>query len=277
MGASMERFLNAGYAVFSWDKPGTGESTGQLANHSGKLDQRASILVSAIERLKEHPAINPNQIGAWGHSQGGYVIPLAMRKTNDIVFIIIISGPGEDSYEQGAFLAGQMAFCAGASQAEAKRIEGYLSAIDKATTYQEYYTNATQLLNHPYYDHLDISLSLRSENQWVPEDTDNLAFFNPIDVVEKATIPILVVFGELDRQADPFQGKEAYQEALQKTGVQISQVTLYPDVDHNIVFAKTGCLSERSNRSLSEWMNYTPDYLDLLEAWLVQLHSHLSE
>ena len=26
----MERMLGAGYAVFSWDKPGTGESTGQV-------------------------------------------------------------------------------------------------------------------------------------------------------------------------------------------------------------------------------------------------------
>ena len=28
----MERMLRAGYAVFSWDKPGAGESTGQLTS-----------------------------------------------------------------------------------------------------------------------------------------------------------------------------------------------------------------------------------------------------
>lgn len=44
----MERMLRAGYAVFSWDKPGSGESTGQLREPYLR-HQRAQIVLDAIE------------------------------------------------------------------------------------------------------------------------------------------------------------------------------------------------------------------------------------
>jgi hypothetical protein len=267
----MARFLQAGYAVFSWDKPGTGESAGQLSDSANKLDQRASILVSAIETLKRHPAVDGERIGTWGHSQAGYVIPLALRKTDDIDFVVMVSGPGMDSFDQGAYLTGQMAFCAGASQEEARRIEGYLPTIYHTNNYQAYEDATTNLLDHPYYYNLDVSISIRSEEQWSPMDRDDLAFFNPIEVIENTNLPILAVFGEKDRQADPLQGVKAYQEAMGKNGVAVSQAVLLPNVDHNIVFSETGCLEERDNYSFDDWLDYSIEYLDLLEAWLSQV------
>ena len=83
----------------------------------------------------------------------------------------------------------------------------------------------------------------------------------------------LVALGEEDRQVDPFQGLEAFQEALQKTETQYSHVELFPNADHNIVISETGCLDERDNRSKSAWLNYAPGYLDLMEEWLVQLNN----
>ena len=54
----MERMERAGYATFAWDKPGTGESNGQI-NRSRLGEQRAQIVLDAIEVLKAHPDINP--------------------------------------------------------------------------------------------------------------------------------------------------------------------------------------------------------------------------
>ena len=267
----MERFLRAGYAVFSWDKPGTGASRGKLANDGAKLSQRAAILVSAAELLKEHPAIDHERIGAWGISQGGYVIPLALRMTDDIAFMIVVSGPAMDSYDQGAYLLGQMAFCAGASQEEARFIEQHLSAADKAITYQDYYENTVLLQEHPKFQAMGLSLNILSESEWKPEDRGGLAFFDPIEVIERTTIPVLAFFGEKDRQVDPFQGAQAYQEALQKAGNRNYRVELIPGVDHNIVLCETGCLAERDKRSRADWLKYAPEYLDWMEEWLVQL------
>ena len=47
-GLIRRRFVEAGYAVLSWDKPGSGESTGEFDHEYGKT-QRATILTDAIE------------------------------------------------------------------------------------------------------------------------------------------------------------------------------------------------------------------------------------
>lgn len=51
----MERTLKVGYAVFSWDKPGTGESTGEFKRDK-LFKERAQIVIDAIGVLKEHPS-----------------------------------------------------------------------------------------------------------------------------------------------------------------------------------------------------------------------------
>ena len=261
----MERFLRAGYAVFSWDKPGTGESTGELAYDSDVISQRASILVAAIELLKEHPAIDAERIGVWGLSQGGYVMPMALTMSDDIAFMIVVSGPAMDSYDQGAYLVGQLVACEGGSQEQADLVQQQVSRFEKATTYQEYVENLVPLNENAILADLGIYMEVQAEDEWEPEDRDRLGFFNPIEVIEQTTIPVLAFFAERDRQVDPYQGAQAYEEALQKAGNQNFRVELIPGVGHNMGLAETGCLNEQRQRV------YAPEYLDLMEEWLVQL------
>ena len=92
----MERMLQAGFATFAWDKPGTGESTPELDERDPSLrHQRAQILLDAIELMKSRPDIDPTRIGVWGISQAGYVIPIALTQTKDVAFVICVSCPGE--------------------------------------------------------------------------------------------------------------------------------------------------------------------------------------
>jgi len=65
----MERMLRAGYATFAWDKPGTGESTGTIESNS-LIQQRAQIILDAIEVLKAHTDIDKGQIDLWGGKPG---------------------------------------------------------------------------------------------------------------------------------------------------------------------------------------------------------------
>jgi len=260
----MERFLRAGYAVFSWDKPGTGESTGEFVDGAWILTNRASILVDAVESLKEHPAIDPERIGVWGISQGGYVMPLALTMSDDIAFMIVVSGPGVNGIDQTAYLIGQQVLCQGYSEEEAELAEQSFAGLCKATTYQEYRESQENLIQFP----CAISFTgkdLTPEEDWVPWDRQVDAFFNPIEVIEQTTIPVLAFFGEKDTQVDPFQGAQAYEEALQKAGNQNFHVELIPGVAHVLDLAETGCMNEHRARV------YAPEYLDLMEEWLGQL------
>jgi len=43
--------------------------------------------------LKNHELIDPDRIGLVGHSQAGWIIPLAASKSPDVAYMIISSGP----------------------------------------------------------------------------------------------------------------------------------------------------------------------------------------
>ena len=133
----MERMLRAGYATFAWDKPGTGESTGQLSTRM--YHQRAQIVLDAIEVMKAHPDIDRQRIGLWGISQAGYVMPLVLSMSEDIAFMICVScGAGMSGVDEMAYQIISQAFCAGVPEEKADELRRLLSELDRARTYETY-------------------------------------------------------------------------------------------------------------------------------------------
>jgi dipeptidyl aminopeptidase/acylaminoacyl peptidase len=92
-------FAQHGYAVLRYDKRGAGESTGKYPGVGTHEDGIANVNILAddalagVEFLKNHDLIDPNMIGLAGHSQAGWIIPLAASKSPDVAFMIISSGP----------------------------------------------------------------------------------------------------------------------------------------------------------------------------------------
>jgi len=269
----MERMLRSGYATFAWDKPGSGESTGQL-DHSRVVEQRAQIVLDAIEVLKAHSDIDPQQIGLWGISQAGYVMPRVLLVSKDVAFMIVVSGPGMPGVDQGAYLVSAQAACAGCPAEEVEQMQHLLSAIEKTEMYEEWIQYKGLLDASPCISHAAIfgyQTGIVPEETWHKPNLNGAYFWDPMEVIKQTTIPVLAFFGEKDTQADPIQGAQAYKEALEKAGNPNFRVELIPGTDHNIVLSETGCLDERETRSLREWINYAPKYLDILEEWLRDL------
>jgi hypothetical protein len=238
-----------GYAVFSWDKPGSGKSTGHLNN---ALTQRAEILAAGIAVLAEHPNIDPGRIGLWGISQAGWVMPLALELRDDAAFMIVVSGGAENSIEQGAYMVSQQVRADGATEEEVALVEQYWAQQRKATDYDEYREAVEVLMGIPQvtsrYD-----LEITEEKQWKPVPRDWDIFIDPMDIIEHTTIPVLAIYGEKDTIIDPVQGAEAYEAALQAAGNQDYQIVVLPNSAH--VFTNH------------------PKYQDTMETWL----QHLSQ
>jgi len=259
----IEVFLRNGYAVFSWDKPGSGESTGEFeGGHT--LTQRADILVDGIKALAKHPDIDTTRIGLWGVSQAGWVMPMAIDRADNIAFMIVVGGGGEDSIEQMAYQVGQKVICDGGTEEQAALVEQYWPRWTKATNYSEYREALGIILAIPGVKEYT-GLSISEEENWNPWPTDSDAFIDPIDVIEHTTIPVLAFYGELDKNIDPVQGAEAYQAALEKAGNRNYRIEVIPGAGHVLTPATTGCIGESGGR------NYVPQYLEILEEWLQQL------
>jgi len=263
---AMERCIKAGYGCYSYDKPGCGRSTGAF-DESRLSQQRADILLAAIETLKNHPQVDTRRIGVWGISQAGYVIPHALQKSNDIAFMITVGCAAEDGVEQSAFQVGQQVKCAGYPDSVANRMEALFAQVCKAQSYADYARAAQQLVANPAVPK-DMIAGVLPEDRWSPRDTLDEGLFNPMAIIEQTTIPVLAFFGEKDTQVDPLQGKYGYEKTLRQTGNPRNRAVLIPDADHSMVISETGCVSERRGRSGADWQNQSPAYLDLLEEWL---------
>jgi pimeloyl-ACP methyl ester carboxylesterase len=263
----MERMLSAGFATFAWDKPGTGESTGSLIR-SELFMQRAGIVLDGIEVLKKHPSINQNMIGLWGISQAGYVMARVLEESKDIEFMIAVSCPGEASVAQTSYLISRQAICAGIDSAEARKIERLYEAAERAQTYGEYVNYKSKIDSFPALEKMGIKMRVRPENEWEKPDLNGKYYFDPMKIVEKIKITVLVFFGEKDTQADPVQGVAAWRKAFEKAGNKNYQIELIPGVDHCMFISKTGCLEEAFNREVTR---YEPLFLNIIEEWLLNI------
>lgn len=299
----MERMLRAGYATFSWDKPGTGESTGVLSEPNLR-HQRAQIVLDAIEVMQVRRDIDPQRIGLWGISQAGYVMPLALMQSEDITFMICVSCPGMSGTDQTTYQDMAMALCTGTPKGQADRRTKLLAELDAARTYNTYkgYVRYREVIKNLFgtasQTPQGYGLGVVPAEAWQANDSENEHWWNPIEVIEQTKIPVLAIFGDKDPQIDPIQGAYAYREALAEAGNPLSRVELFTKANHGIITSETGCpaddlqwveqyvktlgygsLSEAQealrgdpyNPKLLSAYPYAPGYLDLIEGWLRSL------
>jgi pimeloyl-ACP methyl ester carboxylesterase len=75
-----------GYAIFSWDKPGVGQSTGNWLTQS-MLDRQNEVH-AAVETVQQKYGFTAKQTGLFGFSQAGWVVPALAHDKNKISFVI---------------------------------------------------------------------------------------------------------------------------------------------------------------------------------------------
>ena len=81
-----KRLLKQGFAIFSWDKPGVGSSTGNWLTQS--MQDRQREVQSAINVLQKRYGFSGTQVGLLGFSQAGWVVPALAKNNPDVGFII---------------------------------------------------------------------------------------------------------------------------------------------------------------------------------------------
>jgi pimeloyl-ACP methyl ester carboxylesterase len=89
-----------GYAVFSWDKPGVGDSSGNWLLQS-MADRQAEVL-AAVHAVQENYKFESSNTGLIGFSQAGWVLPRLASDTDNIGFIIGV-GFARSWLEQGLY------------------------------------------------------------------------------------------------------------------------------------------------------------------------------
>jgi dienelactone hydrolase len=103
--------LHHGIAVLAYDKRGVGQSGGSFPGDFSDtaIDVLARDAEAAVRFLASRPEIDSDRIGLAGHSQAGWVIPLAASRDPAIRFTVIFAGPAVTADENDNYqnLTGQ--------------------------------------------------------------------------------------------------------------------------------------------------------------------------
>ena len=199
------RFANAGIAALIYDKRGAGRSTGNT--RAASMEDLADDAIAGLAYLKTRAEIDAAKIGVVGHSQGGWIAPLAASRSKDVAFVIASAAAAVTPAEQSIYHRASVMRSAGISEAE----------IEKATILREklYELNRKILAGEPYEDDraaISRELSANKDARWFgpaelpqqltgdvpPLGALRLLFFDPVPVWTKVRVPTLVVWGDKD-------------------------------------------------------------------------------
>jgi uncharacterized protein len=89
--AYVDRLASAGYIVFRIDYRGNDKSEGEASGAYGSPGYTIDVL-NAVASIRRYPQVNPEKVGMWGHSMGGFLTLRAMVISKDIKVGVIWSG-----------------------------------------------------------------------------------------------------------------------------------------------------------------------------------------
>ena len=295
----MERMLKAGYAVFSWDNPGAGESTGTI-DRQQITQQQAQIVTDAIDVMKAYPGIDPGRIGLWGVSMAGWVMPRVLMASDDVAFMICQSCGSMSGEDEAVFRTVAQGYCGQVPEEATGQLEILLTELDEARTFDTYdgYLHYREVLDElAALGSVTVPNHVTSEAAWLANDPAFEFAWSPVHVIEQVRIPVLAIWGERDTKIDPIRAAHAYRDALEQAGNSNYRVEVIPGADHTLAPSETGCVFEEAQTiervlgeqgftledldaldpqdpvlfTLGSAWPYAPAYLNLIEEWLRDL------
>ncbi|MGH7724433.1 MAG: alpha/beta hydrolase family protein [Candidatus Eiseniibacteriota bacterium] len=265
-----------GLAVLAFDKRGGGASTGDA--NTGTYEDLADDVVAGLQYLQSRSDIDPDRIGLYGMSNGGYIAPLASSRSGGrVAFIAVRSGSARRVGDNIAYEVGNDLRSEGFSEADIK--EG-VAIRQRVTDF---------VIQHPTiaplaWDSLRAEVSAVARAPWFPwarvawvplvspADSMGGAFvnklrtewqFDPIPYWRTVRVPVYIMLGGLDRSVPTAESTLLFRSALADAGNRDATVRVFDDGNHGLLVSRTGY--GREVRSLS---HYVPGFQSDLARWL---------
>lgn len=244
--------LSQGIAVFSWDKPGVGGSTGNWLEQ--KMSDRADESARVLEKLREQPELKDSKGGFLGFSQAGWVVPEASQLTKTD-FVVLI-GAAINWRNQGLYYTG-----------ERLKIQGNTEQDIAKTIKQEAEDFDRQFTEH--------SLLLPCHSPCTRQDFERRnALSDATASLSSMQTPVLILMGLDDRNVDPKETVMVWGKSLPSTTARC--IKLLPGATHGLLrsawfdyqLSSQWPLWKQGLFLLSGRYSYSPGALNTVSAWI---------
>jgi pimeloyl-ACP methyl ester carboxylesterase len=220
---------HGGIASLRCDDPGIGESTGDFSQ--GTRERFTAMVLAEVALLRAEPIIDGGRIALVGHSEGGYLAPLAALTDHRIRALVLMAAPGRalDTLivEQTAAAARR----AGATPAEVQ------AAVDRASAVFDAWKSG-----QPVPDDVPAAeLSFwRAAEPWLK----SYLGYDPLVTARKlAKVGVLIAQGGKDIQVREVDAR-ALEGAFKAGGNGDVTVKLYPELNHVFAVSTTGDVAD---------------------------------
>lgn len=256
-----DQFARNGFAALIYDKRNTGRTDIPLWQQGGgTFADFADDATAAVRYLRARPDVaDPRRIGLWGLSQGAWIAPLAADRIDGIAFLVLVSGGGVTPARQELYDDEFKLRSGGFSPAEIERAMSLLKLANAYTRSQtdadwnRFETALARARTEPWFAVLDrFPITLPRESPaWNDPDLD----YDPVPLLERLRVPVLMVLGEKDELTPVQQTARAAATALRKARNRDYLVRNIPGANHGLLVSRAKGESWLEQRPASGWVD----------------------
>jgi len=256
-----DHFARHGVAVLITDKRGTGRSSGRWARAT--FDDLAADALAGVRYLRDRPDIQHGAIGLHGMSLGGWIAPLAATQSTDVAFVVVESAPAVTPKEHERLRV--------ASQMRADARPG--AAIAQAVAFMDLKFEVARTGDG--WDRLQSSIASGQRDGWLPYVNapssleslrwhwDHVFSYDPLPVLQRLQVPMLVLYGELDAIVPPRIHRVRMEQAMRAAGKHNVTVREFARANHGFFEAITGGPQEQPQLA-----GFVAGYFEMRTSWV---------
>jgi pimeloyl-ACP methyl ester carboxylesterase len=268
--ALWDHFARHGFACLAWDEPGVGQSTSDF--NAQTFRDRADEALAAIHFLQGRDDVRRDQVGLWGHSQGGIVAPLAASLSGDVAFLIDVSGSQVVAWQQDAARVEAQLRADGFSDGDIEKATAFarmrMDLIRGKGPYEDLEKTHAAVENEPWFEY--VGRCDRDRFYGARRKVE----FDPGPYWGQVHCPVLAIYGDRDTSLPAEKSLPVIRRGLEKAGNPDVTIKVFPHADHGIVRAETGGPKEARERAKARKKGNPPDfapgYLDTMTTWLAE-------
>ncbi len=253
-------FARSGIVCLIWDRPGVGESTGDY--NAQTFHDRAGEALAAVRFLRKRSDVRSERVGLWGHSQGGMVAPLAASLSDEVAFLIEVSGWQGPVWQQDLVRVEAEVRAAGYPDSDVRRAAAFarerMDLIRGTGPYEELDKLQSTAKAEKWFRHVGYC------GRALFESARKNVGYDTTPSWEGVHCPVLVIYGDRDTSSGPPEGLiTVIGRGLKKAGNRDVSIKVFPGADHSLC-VPSGDWGDGQTKAK---LNFAPGYLELMTGW----------